>query len=628
MKKKLAVLCCGWSHDTVSSILKGMKKEAEKNNTDLYIFNGYNYKEYSGYLNTTGFSIYRLINYEDFDGAIILSDTINNARVLEKERQKIIAANKPAISINYKMQGLSYYRVDNYSGFYEIIDHLVKKHSVKDIVYLTGSENQIEYSERYKAYRQVLADNQIPFRQENVISIKESSYNLAYDLMLKKIMDGAHKPEAIVCSNDSLALGVLKAAEEKNIKVPEEIKILGYDNIKYSKSVIPSLTTVDSCLEQLGAQSVLGILNYKGPVAGKIKSIPIYRKSCGCECEVDISQKLSTLDEFNERRVNENFALQVDHLEEVFTQATDVFSLLTSLETFFKFSHSFEGTDFCIFLKSDWTSVFVNSEENLPQNLSYGNQVQSIISIMNNQKYLREMINIRELVPQKMKTEKPSIYFFMPIFNHSYVHGYYVCKDSLAMLDNHFGYTWTRTLGTSIERFRKRNMYKQMSQKFLRLSTNDALSGLLNRIGLDKLVKPFFAQNKKNGLTNILYFVDINSMKTINDKFGHLHGDLAVKTIASSISAVIPKSWMAVRYGGDEFLILGNNKNYNGEDYSQLISNTIANKTSNMQLPYNLSASIGSYSVPPNSDMTLEDAVKAVDEIMYKNKQKFHQMNK
>ena len=105
-------------------------------------------------------------------------------------------------------------------------------------------------------------------------------------------------------------------------------------------------------------------------------------------------------------------------------------------------------------------------------------------------------------------------------------------------------------------------------------------------------------------------------MKTINDKFGHLHGDLAVKTIASVISSVIPKNWLAIRYGGDEFLILGNNQNYKGEKYEEIISMTIKKKTSIMQLPYNLSASVGSYVVPPSSMMSLEEAIKQVDQIM------------
>ena len=53
-------------------------------------------------------------------------------------------------------------------------------------------------------------------------------------------------------------------------------------------------------------------------------------------------------------------------IDDVFTTATDVFTLLTNLEIFFSKNHDFEGNDFCIFLKSDWTSVLINTAENLP----------------------------------------------------------------------------------------------------------------------------------------------------------------------------------------------------------------------------------------------------------------------
>ena len=113
-------------------------------------------------------------------------------------------------------------------------------------------------------------------------------------------------------------------------------------------------------------------------------------------------------------------------------------------------------------------------------------------------------------------------------------------------------------------------------------------------------------------------------MKTINDKFGHLHGDLAVKTIAASVMDVVPRNWLCIRYGGDEFLVVGNSKNYNGEDYCSIIQQNLAKKTATMKLPYNLSASVGTYSVPPSSSLTLEEAVEKVDEIMYEKKQAFH----
>ena len=150
---------------------------------------------------------------------------------------------------------------------------------------------------------------------------------------------------------------------------------------------------------------------------------------------------------------------------------------------------------------------------------------------------------------------------------------------------------------------------------------------MLNRSGLEKLAKPFYAQNKKNGLTTVLFFVDINKMKHINDQFGHLHGDLAVKTVAAAVLETVPRNWLCIRYGGDEFLVVGNSKNYNGEDYCTQIKVRLEAKTSVMHLPYTLSASVGTYSVPAQSELTLEQAVENVDNIMYEQKQAFHKEN-
>lgn len=628
MKKKIALLACGWSNYFLHDFIEGMKRAVKETEVDIYVFNCYNYTEFSGYPNSTGYSIFSVINYQDFDGVIILADTINNQRVLEKERLRILQSKISAISINAQMSGLSCLKVDNYTGTYELIDHLVKTHGLKSIAYISGRETSVDIAERYKAYRTCLSDNQIPIDMEKVFSIKISNYNEAYEFMKKYLEDGKQLPEAFVCANDLIALGILRVAEENNIKIPEQLKIIGYDDNYYAKNVNPGITTVKSNAEQAGNEAIKRVLNgFTQPLAIKVKSSPVYRNSCGCEYKNLSNQNSFTNQIFTNSTKREAFSTQMEILEEIFTDASDVFTLMTNLDLFFQKSHYFEGSDFCIFLKSDWTSVLINSAETLPQNLSYGTQLQSITSIQNNEKYTREIINTRDLIPSKMKSDENSVYLFMPIYNHSYVHGYYVTKNNLALIDNNYGYTWTRTFGNAIERFRKQNMYKQMSQQFLKLSTKDALSGMLNRVGLEKLAKPFYAQNKKNGLTTVLFFVDINKMKHINDNFGHLHGDLAVKTISAAVMEVVPKNWLCIRYGGDEFLVVGNSKNYNGEDYCQIITERIQRKTAVMQLPYNLSASVGTYSVPPSSTLTLEQAVENVDEIMYAKKQEFHKNN-
>ena len=625
MKKKIAVLACGWAQYFLYDFLQGVEKIAKENNADVYIFNCYDYVEFSGYPNATGFSIYRLINYEEYDGIIILSDLIKNPRVLEMERQRILKSGKPAVSINLKLKDISCMRIDNYTGFYELVTHLIKEHNARNLFYIDGNETSLDFAERRKAFRMALQDNQIELNRENIFTVEHSSFNYGYNAASEIFSSDRKLPDAIVCTNDLIALGVLKAAAERNIKIPEQLKIAGYDGNYFARNVIPAISTVNDNAFKIGTESAKRVLTGFTEVQDfKIKSMPIYQGSCGCESKIITDQKLFSLKFLSEISQSENFAAQLNQIEEIFTDAADVFTLLTNLELFFSKSHTFEGSDFCIFLKADWASVLINSEENLPQNLSYGNQVQAITSIQNNVKYPREIIKTKDLIPSKMHSDECNTFLFIPIFNHSYVHGYFVCKNSLSMISNYHGHQWTRTFGACIERFRKKNMYKQMSQQFLRLSTRDALSGMLNRVGMEKLAKPFYQQNKHNGLTTVLFFVDINSMKTINDKFGHLHGDLAVKTIAQAVLQVVPRNWLCIRYGGDEFLVVGNSKNYNGEDYCKMITQMVLKKSSTMHLPYNLSASVGTLSVPANSPLSLEEAIEKVDEIMYEQKQMFH----
>lgn len=624
MKKKIAVLSNGWDYNFLQSLVRGMQKATEGKNTDIYLFNAYNFTEFSGLPNTTGYSVFSLIHYEDFDGVVILADSIENIRILEKERIRIAKAGKPAVSINRKVEGMGLAGMDNYSGFYQVMDHLIKVHGITDFGFLGGKEKNLYYAERYKAYRTSLMDNQIKGDFEKVYEIDSSTYQLAYSFFKDLVDSGKSLPKALVCANDLVALGVLKACEEKGINVPDDLKVVGYDDNAFSCCVKPALTTVRSNAEQVGFAAINKLFGL--PVAEeKVKGEPIFRRSCGCDFDESKVQVQSNLNFLSKISLAREFNSQLEKIEDIFTEAGDIFTLLTNLEQFFSKSHEFEGEDFCIFLKSDWSSVLINSEENLPQNLDYGPNVQSIVSIFENKKNIRELIKTQNLVPAKfISPEEGSVFLIMPIFHHLYVHGYFVSKNNISMLDDNFGYNWTKTFGNSIERFRKRNMYKIVSQQNFKLSTRDTLSGMLNRIGLEKLAKPFYENNKKSGLTTVLFFVDINSMKTINDKFGHLHGDLAVKTISAATMEVVPKNWLCIRYGGDEFLVVGNGKDYHGEDYCTLIANRIAKKTSVMQLPYVLSASIGTITLQPNSTLTLEQAVEEVDKIMYAKKQAYH----
>jgi two-component system, cell cycle response regulator len=84
----------------------------------------------------------------------------------------------------------------------------------------------------------------------------------------------------------------------------------------------------------------------------------------------------------------------------------------------------------------------------------------------------------------------------------------------------------------------------------------DALSGLLNRYGLQRVLAHEYAEARRYTRPLSCLMIDLDNFKTINDSFGHVTGDTALKQVASILTNVVRRSDMVSRYGGDEFLVL------------------------------------------------------------------------
>ena len=120
-------------------------------------------------------------------------------------------------------------------------------------------------------------------------------------------------------------------------------------------------------------------------------------------------------------------------------------------------------------------------------------------------------------------------------------------------------------------------------------------------------------------------FVDINYMKRINDEFGHIHGDNAIKTVAESITRNVKEDWIAVRYGGDEFLIVGPDCDEQGaKQVREKILEYLDEKNHDGSQPYRISASCGYVITDPGKQKTLQDYVQEADRMMYEIKKKVH----
>ena len=153
------------------------------------------------------------------------------------------------------------------------------------------------------------------------------------------------------------------------------------------------------------------------------------------------------------------------------------------------------------------------------------------------------------------------------------------------------------------------------------ISDIDWLSGLRTRqFMMDYLRRIEKMPLRNQGVAGIL--LDVDEFKSINDNYGHLEGDIAIQTFGSILHESISKSDFAVRFAGDEFvIILKNNGEKDVQTTIATIYTNITNYNNTAGKPYQLDFSWG-YSILKNKEDTIDSFLECMDQEMYKQKQK------
>jgi diguanylate cyclase (GGDEF)-like protein len=151
------------------------------------------------------------------------------------------------------------------------------------------------------------------------------------------------------------------------------------------------------------------------------------------------------------------------------------------------------------------------------------------------------------------------------------------------------------------------------------LNTRDVLTGLYNREVLKKIESNRRISSKKT----IIYMIDVNKFKQINDTYGHDKGDKVLKDVAKLLLDTVRKTDYVVRFGGDEFIIIAD---FDDPINAPVIINKIENnlKNYNRLRKFKISLSIGYEVLKPNSngEYDIYKQLKKADQKMYKEKRK------
>ena len=188
----------------------------------------------------------KLINERHVDGLIVSGPTDQDYELVDvfKEGAKIVLMGK------IRGSNIPFIDIDNIKSAEIATAHLVSLGHTDIAMITNASMNYDSSKDRYEGFRNVLKKNKIALREEWVL-LGDRTPESGYDAM-QQLLSQKQLPSAVFIASDTVALGAMNACYEKNIKVPDDLAIVGFDDIALSRYVIPPLTTVHLPAYSLG----------------------------------------------------------------------------------------------------------------------------------------------------------------------------------------------------------------------------------------------------------------------------------------------------------------------------------------------------------------------------------------
>ncbi|MCA1803571.1 MAG: LacI family transcriptional regulator [Rhodothermaceae bacterium] len=188
----------------------------------------------------------RLLKERNVDG-IIIAGKVNSELLMEVEDSGI-----PFVLVDYQYKSYPSITIDNRNGSIEAVRYLMEK-GHKDIAFLGSDIRHPSISDRLEGYQLAMlkAGHQDTKSMTFIDEDKSPTLQTGFDLGMR-ILGGKRKPTAVFCANDALALGLIKYAKQKKLKIPEDLAVVGFDDVEGGKFSTPQLTTVRVFKEQMG----------------------------------------------------------------------------------------------------------------------------------------------------------------------------------------------------------------------------------------------------------------------------------------------------------------------------------------------------------------------------------------
>lgn len=588
-----------------------------------------------------------ILSSKEIDAYIIPAGLYTVRRSIEELKKSFKAfAPRPIIcsAMDIELDNSYIVKIDSTNPFLEIVSHLKNAHGCKKIAFMSAnSTKSTEAFERFEAYKKALKANDLEFSEDLVFDGFFTDFG-ARDNLLAKFTDKSQVPfDSLICANDNMAVGSIKALRQLGFSIPDDIKVTGFDNSAMAFYSNPKLSTVDQDIYSQGqtcAEIAFKVINGEKVEKETLFSPKtIFRQSCKC---IEANNFEAIYKSYNGKIIPEtnqmiNLLSFMENNTHEKMNITTILDMIRSCNTlrqlFFNLKYLTDQAELhSLFINLYDTPLYIDKKDNpeLPdnielymyaENLSYQSEFNPNIKFDTNE----------NIFPPKADIETAGNFILQPIFAGESLFGYLTCK----IKDNKFAsyQVYLKILGTAIsqsyEYTNKLIQTEKLSTEVTQLSDlakTDELTKLLNRRGFMEIGQRTLDILQEINNAGVIFFADMDGLKNINDTYGHKMGDKAIQTQAQVLKKIFRNTDIIGRLSGDEFAIIANGMLIDRVPKVKEKLQEWSKKLSKQNgLPFTISISIGAVDLEGGS--SLQNLLSKADKLLYEEKRIKHSSN-
>lgn len=509
---------------------------------------------------------------------------------------------------------------DNYGAIQETIEHLVNKHGLKKILYISGPNVNFESRKRLKGYLDTMKKLGIDMTGD-MIAYGDFSENV--DDEVEALLDANPDADAIVSANDEMAVAIYRICEKRGIKIGQDLAVTGFDDAEIAKYMDPPLTTCRQDYDLLSKcviEKAVSLMRGGNASSEKVEAPFIIRASCGCRVSEEIEKDKLDVDERNEMLSAKKERLEFQRdvwkgnllMRDMIPETADIKEFVRCVGNFLSL----------INVSRSYISLFENPRKTEPKTMSDFTDTVRLYLVQDGKDITAfgqddAPVLTGSDTEETEKLIRPGFYVSFLLYYEKYQYGTLNVEIEPSRID--FFYLISLDLGSSFRHLHMSIERERYRAELQALARHDNLTGLYNRLGMAGNVAGYVKVNKDRLLVAMM--ADLDHLKQINDTFGHGAGDTAICKSAAILRKVVGKLAPLGRTGGDEFMaVFAVNSEKDIDKARRKIHDALEKYNAKSNNPFYVELSVGFHSFKANEFKDLSSVMEIADGNLYEAK--------